>query len=159
MDVIKLGKIKNNLFILIPEIANFKYSLTLKDLLQNEKDYTNIVLSMGDTKYIDSSFIGVLLFIGLMVVKEKKNKVIIFANEYIKKILTKYQMSSYFEIKVEKHDFNNIVLEEIQLKTADEKQYLISVLEDHRLLSSISERNREAFTDLIKSLEKELEKK
>lgn len=158
-DFFKVGRISNDIIILLPKAPNFKISLSFKESIENEKDFENLILIMSDITYMDSSFIGALVYVGMKLKKEKNKTPIIYGNNYVEEIFKKYSLNNLFIIKKDIFEFNSEILKEVRSVEYDEIKYLKSVLNDHKLLSSISEKNYEIFKSLLESLEKEIEKK
>ncbi|MCX8058330.1 MAG: STAS domain-containing protein [Spirochaetes bacterium] len=158
-EFFKIGKIGNDLLIVLPKVSNFKISLVFKETIENEKNYENLILIMSDITYMDSSFIGSLVHISLKVKNEKAKVPIIYGNNYVEEIFKKYSLTNLFILKKDIIEFNEEILREVKSINDDEIKYLKSVLNDHKILSSLSEKNYETFKSLIESLEKEIEKR
>ena len=158
-ELLKFGKLNNDLIVVVPKVANFKLAFSFKELINKIEEFNNMILFMAETNYFDSSFIGALIYVTMKINKEKSKKLIVYGNDYVEEIFNKYSINDFFIIKKDIFEVKDIILNEIKIPSYDDLKYLKSVLEDHKILSTISKENYENFKLLIESLEKEIEKK
>ena len=116
-------------------------------------DFKTVIIDLTETQCIDSTSLGQLAKISIMY-KEKFGQLptIISINDDINRILMSMGFDKVFYIVkelVSKVEY----LDELPLKSVDESEMKMRVLNAHKLLMDMNDNNRDAFQDLVKSLE------
>lgn len=116
-------------------------------------DFKTVIIDLTETQCIDSTSLGQLAKISILY-KEKFGQLptIISINEDINRILMSMGFDKVFYIVkelVSKVEY----LDELPLKSVDESEMKMRVLNAHKLLMDMNDNNRDAFQDLVKSLE------
>lgn len=123
------------------------------DQMFTDGGFKTVIIDLTETQCIDSTSLGQLAKISILY-KEKFNQLptIISTSEDINRILTSMGFDQVFYIVkevVSKVEY----LDELPMQAVDEEEMRRRVLEAHRLLMDMNESNREAFRDLVDSLE------
>ena len=123
------------------------------DQMFESEDFKTVIIDLTETQCIDSTSLGQLAKISILY-KEKFGQLptIISTNEDINRILLSMGFDKVFYIVkelVSKVEY----LEELPTQTLDEEEMRQRVLEAHKLLMDMNDSNREAFQDLVDSLE------
>lgn len=118
-----------------------------------DDNFKTVIIDLTETKCIDSTSLGQLAKISILY-KQKYGQLptIISTNDDINRILTSMGFDKVFYIVkelVSKVEY----LDELPLKSVEESEMKQRVLEAHKLLMDMNENNRDAFQDLVKSLE------
>lgn len=116
-------------------------------------DFKTVIIDLTETQCIDSTSLGQLAKISILF-KEKYGQLptIISINDDINRILMSMGFDKVFYIVkelVSKVEY----LDELPLKSVDESEMKMRVLNAHKLLMDMNDNNRDAFQDLVKSLE------
>ena len=116
-------------------------------------DFKTVIIDLTETQCIDSTSLGQLAKISILY-KEKYGQLptIISINDDINRILMSMGFDKVFYIVkelVSKVEY----LDELPLKSVDESEMKMRVLNAHQLLMDMNDNNRDAFQDLVKSLE------
>jgi anti-anti-sigma factor len=116
-------------------------------------DFKTVIIDLTETQCIDSTSLGQLAKISILY-KEKYGQLptIISINDDINRILMSMGFDKVFYIVkelVSKVEY----LDELPLKSVDESEMKMRVLSAHKLLMDMNDNNRDAFQDLVKSLE------
>jgi len=121
-------------------------------MFENE-DFKTVIIDLTETQCIDSTSLGQLAKISILY-KEKYGQLptIISTQDDINRILLSMGFDQVFYIV---HELVSHVeyLDELPLKSVDEAEMKQRVLEAHKLLMEMNDSNRDAFQDLVKSLE------
>lgn len=123
------------------------------DQMFESEDFKTVIIDLTETQCIDSTSLGQLAKISILY-KEKYGQLptIISTQDDINRILLSMGFDQVFYIVkelVSKVEY----LDELPLKSVDEAEMKKHVLEAHKLLMDMNQNNREAFQDLVKSLE------
>jgi len=123
------------------------------DHMFEDEGFKTVIIDLTETQCIDSTSLGQLAKISILY-KQKFGQLptIISTNEDINRILTSMGFDQVFYIVkelVSKVEY----LDELPTQTVDEEAMRRHVLEAHKLLMDMNESNREAFKDLVDSLE------
>jgi len=118
-----------------------------------DPDFKTVIIDLTETQCIDSTSLGQLAKISIMY-KEKFGQLptIISINDDINRILMSMGFDKVFYIikeLVSKVEY----LDELPLKSVNESEMETRVLNAHKLLMDVNDNNRDAFQDLVKSLE------
>lgn len=123
------------------------------DQMFESEDFKTVIIDLTETQCIDSTSLGQLAKISILY-KEKYGQLptIISTQDDINRILLSMGFDQVFYIVkelVSKVEY----LDELPLKSVDEAEMKKRVLEAHKLLMDMNQNNREAFQDLVNSLE------
>ncbi|WP_353351447.1 STAS domain-containing protein [Oceaniserpentilla sp. 4NH20-0058] len=122
------------------------------EMFESEK-FKTVIIDLTETQCIDSTSLGQLAKISILY-KEKYGQLptIISTQDDINRILLSMGFDQVFYIV---HELVSQVeyLDELPLKSVDEDEMKKRVLEAHKLLMNMNDNNREAFQDLVNSLE------
>ncbi len=120
--------------------------------------YKNIVIDLMEAEAIDSTSLGLLAKMSLYAQQRFSIKPTIFStNPSITKLLNSVGFSQIFNIATE---FDS-VLEDIKSKelrtseSGNEKKVREKVIEAHKILMDLNNENKEAFKELVSTLERE----
>jgi len=123
------------------------------DQMFENEDFKTVIIDLTETQCIDSTSLGQLAKISILY-KEKYGQLptIISTQDDINRILLSMGFDQVFYIV---HELVSHVeyLDELPLKSVDEAEMKQRVLEAHKLLMEMNDSNRDAFQDLVKSLE------
>jgi len=115
--------------------------------------FKTVIIDLSETQCIDSTSLGQLAKISILY-KEKYGQVptIISTNDDINRILNSMGFDKVFYIV---HELVSKVeyLDELPVQTANEEEMKNRVLEAHKFLMNMNQNNRDAFQDLVNSLE------
>lgn len=157
--IIKYGFYNQALVIHVKNQAKFIEAIVLKKYFKKINKYSNIIFYFENVQIIDSTFIGTLLFIGITNQKHNSLKGIIYCNNYVKDTIIKYGIDRVYDIYTEVKNFEKVLIETIEINDPDEKEILKEIIENHKILSNFSDKNKKEFENLLKVLESEYEKK
>ncbi|MEI8247870.1 MAG: STAS domain-containing protein [Lentisphaerota bacterium] len=116
----------------------------------------DVLIDMSEAEYLDSTNLGLLAKIASMTQKRFKRKVTLFStNPNINFLLDNMGLSQVFLI-VDKPDFTAGNLQSIPGLQDTEKERALVILEAHRLLMAMNEKNRDTFKNIVEVLEKEI---
>ena len=123
------------------------------DQMFTDEGFKPVIIDLTETQCIDSTSLGQLAKISILY-KDKFGQLptIISTNEDINRILNSMGFDQVFYIVkelVSKVEY----LDELPTQTVDEDEMRRRVLEAHKLLMNMNDSNREAFQDLVDSLE------
>lgn len=123
------------------------------DQMFESEEFKTVIIDLTETQCIDSTSLGQLAKISILY-KEKFGQLptIISTRDDINRILLSMGFDQVFYIV---HELVSQVeyLDELPLKSVNEEEMKDRVLEAHKLLMDMNENNRDAFQDLVKSLE------
>lgn len=123
------------------------------DQMFESEEFKTVIIDLTETQCIDSTSLGQLAKISILY-KEKFGQLptIISTRDDINRILLSMGFDQVFYIV---HELVSQVeyLDELPLKSVNEDEMKDRVLEAHKLLMDMNENNRDAFQDLVKSLE------
>ncbi|EAT11799.1 STAS domain-containing protein [Bermanella marisrubri] len=123
------------------------------DQMFADEFFKTVIIDLTETDCIDSTCLGQLAKISILY-KEKYGQLptIVSTRDDVNRILTSMGFDQVFYIVnelVSKVEY----LEELPEQTVSEEQMKKQVLQAHKLLMDMNENNRDAFQDLVKSLE------
>ena len=112
-----------------------------------------VVIDLTETTVIDSTALGLLARIAVFFRKESKPRpVIISTNPDISRILDSMGFDAVFNVIHEESAMDS-PLADLPTRDCSEVEATRKVLEAHKVLMSMNERNKETFKDLVASLE------
>jgi anti-anti-sigma factor len=128
---------------------------SLLDIVFKDPDVKDIMIDMSEADYLDSTILGLLAKIANFMIKKFHRKVTILStNEDINYLLNNIGLNEVFII-VESCDCSKEILQKIPNIKSSEQANAITILEAHRQLVKLNEKNRDVFKDVIKLLEQE----
>ena len=131
----------------------------IEKLFTSKFPYKNIVIDLMETEAIDSTSLGLLAKISLYAQQRFSIKPTIFStNPSITKLLTSVGFSQIFNIETG-FDSHLEAIKCKELKTSEsgnEKKVREKVIEAHKILMSLNNENKEAFRELVNTLEKDI---
>ncbi|MCL6414637.1 STAS domain-containing protein [Aestuariirhabdus sp. Z084] len=118
-----------------------------------DSDFHSVVIDLTQTEGIDSTSLGLLAKLSVQA-KKRFDYIpsIISTNPDITRILLSMGFDRVFNIEESPRQLDNS-LQEIVCETCSEQVVKEHVLDAHRTLMDLNEKNREAFGDLVKGLE------
>jgi len=126
---------------------------TFSDYLKNR----DVLIDLTGAEYLDSTNLGLLARIAdRMLTEQGKKTTIISTNEEITKLLINIGFDEFFIIINHPEEFQTD-LQKIPELQDKERSMAAMMLDAHRALMKISEKNRETFRDVVTLLEKEVE--
>jgi anti-anti-sigma factor len=123
------------------------------DQMFESEEFKTVIIDLTETQCIDSTSLGQLAKISILY-KEKYGQLptIISTQDDINRILMSMGFDQVFYI-VKELVSHVEYLDELPLKSVDEAEMKKRVLEAHKLLMDMNQNNRDAFQDLVNSLE------
>ena len=123
------------------------------DQMFESDEFKTVIIDLTETQCIDSTSLGQLAKISILY-KEKYGQLptIISTQDDINRILMSMGFDQVFYI-VKELVSHVEYLDELPLKSVDEAEMRKRVLEAHKLLMDMNQNNRDAFQDLVNSLE------
>ena len=123
------------------------------DHMFDSEEFKTVIIDLTETQCIDSTSLGQLAKISILY-KEKYGQLptIISTQDDINRILLSMGFDQVFYI-VKELVSRVEYLDELPLKSVDEAEMKQRVLEAHKLLMDMNQNNRDAFQDLVNSLE------
>ena len=131
---------------------------TLEGFLEKmfgESDFRSVIIDLTETDTIDSTSLGLLAKLSIQA-KKRFNLVpiIISTRDDITRILLSMGFDSVFVIVRELDGLTRLNMSDLPCECNSEQAVQARVLEAHRILMSLNEENRQAFSDLVKQLER-----
>ncbi|WP_062269010.1 STAS domain-containing protein [Endozoicomonas arenosclerae] len=123
----------------------------------NEPDFSSVIIDLTETDTIDSTSLGLLAKLSI---QAKKNlglvPVIISTQDDVTRILLSMGFDKVFVIVRELEGFDKLKLNMHDITcdgNMEQSTQARKVLDAHKVLMSLNEENREAFSELVKQLE------
>ncbi|MFP4561998.1 MAG: STAS domain-containing protein [Spirochaetia bacterium] len=145
-------------------IGRLKYTFSsgfdtfLEDLIE-EDEFTNAVFDLTETDYLDSTNLGLIAKLGEHLLNNHDTRMtIISTQEDINRLLKSVGFDDYFII-IDDPSRMEEQLEEIPFLDQNEVDTAKVVLDSHKHLMSLDERNEKPFQNIVALIEKELEEK
>lgn len=145
-------------------IGKLKYTFssgfdTFLETLIEEDDFTNAVFDLTETDYLDSTNLGLIAKLGEHLLNNHGTRMtIISTKKDINQILRSVGFDDYFII-IDDTSRTGEQLEEIPFLGQDEIETAKVVLDSHKHLISLDERNEKPFQNIVALIEKELDEK
>lgn len=127
---------------------------TFLQAMFEEPGFRSVIVDLSETETIDSTSLGLLAKLSIMARKQIEQRPVLISP---RPDITRILMSMGFErIFVIVEDAGNHTSEyrEIECNDCSEESTHARVLDAHRVLMSLNENNRKAFSDLVKQLER-----
>ncbi|MBU2712458.1 STAS domain-containing protein [Zooshikella harenae] len=126
---------------------------TFLDKMFAQPDFKSVIVDLTETEGIDSTSLGLLAKLSIQA-KKRLGLVptVVSTNEDITRILLSMGFDQVF-ILVREQAHPSQSLQEVPVEECSEESAKQKVLDAHKVLMSLNEKNRQAFKDLVKSLE------
>lgn len=125
------------------------------DRMFDDADFRSVVVDLGDTESIDSTSLGLLAKLSIHATRRLGYRpTLVSTRGDITRILVTMGLDDVFNV-VEEDLVDRDQLEELSCCAASEEEVRSRVLEAHRILMGMNESNREAFQDLVTTLEED----
>jgi anti-anti-sigma factor len=135
--------------------ADIDHFLTV---LFRKNDFEDMLIDLSETKYIDSTNLGLLAKAAKFMQQKFHKKITIIAGfQGIIEILNTVGFDNVFLI-IPKTESLSTDLQELPHVTSSERESAKMILEAHKLLMELSSRNKKVFLDIVEILEKEYKK-
>ncbi|UPA16640.1 STAS domain-containing protein [Borrelia coriaceae] len=137
-------------------LYSVSFKIFIKNIFINNNNKINkLYIDLSETKYLDSTFMGVLIYIDNKSNEYNKSfKIINSSKEALQNLqslgLEKILKIEYREEKLQKSD-----MKEYFCLNAHKNTIFNSILKSHILLSSLNRNNKKEFCTLIKRIKKE----
>jgi len=127
----------------------------LLNIIFSDPALQDIMIDMSEADYLDSTILGLLAKIAnFMIKKFHKKGIILSTNKNINYLLDNIGLNNVFII-VESYDYTPEMLNKIPNIRSSEQENALTILDAHRQLIKLNEKNRAVFKDVIELLEKE----
>ncbi|WP_024653256.1 STAS domain-containing protein [Borrelia persica] len=134
--------------------VNFKTFIKNKFINNNDK-INNLYIDLSETQYLDSTFMGVLLYIENKSNENKKNFKIINSSKEALQNLKSLGLEKILKIENRKETLHKNDMQEYFCFSTHKNTLFKSMLKSHILLSSLNKGNKKEFCALIRRLKKE----
>ncbi len=129
---------------------------SLLSVIFNDPDMEDIMIDMSETVYLDSTILGLLAKIANFMIKKFQKKVTILSlNKNVNYLLDSIGLNDVF-IVVKSYDYTPEMLQKIPNIKSSERENALTILDAHRQLISVNEKNSAVFKDVVELLEKEI---
>ena len=124
-------------------------------MIFEDPDVKDIMIDMSEADYLDSTILGLLAKIANFMIKKFKRKITLLStNEDINYLLDNIGLNEVFII-VKSCNCSPEQLQEIPNINASERESALTILDAHRQLIALNEKNQAEFKDVVELLEKE----
>jgi anti-anti-sigma factor len=131
----------------------------LLNIIFSDPAVEDIMIDMSDADYLDSTILGLLAKIANFMIKKFQRKVTILStNKNINYLLENIGLNDVFII-VESYDYTPETLQKIPNIKRGERENALTILDAHRQLVSLNEKNKDTFKDVVELLEEETKEK
>lgn len=123
------------------------------DSMFSDSEFSSVIFDLSNAEAIDSTTLGLMAKISILSQEHFQIVPIVLAtNPSIQRILQTMGFADIFTI-VEKLDAPMLAERELHCGTADEQAVKARVLEAHKILMGMNEKNADAFRDLVNMLQ------
>lgn len=123
------------------------------DSMFSDSEFSSVIFDLSGAEAIDSTTLGLMAKISILSQEHFQIMPIVLAtNPSIQRILQTMGFADIFTI-VEKLDAPMLAERELHCGAADEQAVKARVLEAHKILMGMNEKNAEAFRDLVNMLQ------
>ena len=125
------------------------------DNMFNDPDFSSVIIDLSETTTIDSTSLGILAKLSIQA-KKRYNLVpiVISTQDDITRILLSMGFDSVFVIVREFDGLVKLPMNDLPCEGSTEPATQERVLNAHKVLMSLNEDNRKAFSELVEQLEK-----
>ena len=154
------SELEDTIFIMIEGNATMKNSKTLSDLLKKifDGEKKNLVFEMSNCNYLDSTFLGLIAKCALEIKKKWNSTLYIMnASNMVMNGLKQTGIDKF----IEKLEDKNLDIEGTEIEKSDfseRKDKTLYILEMHKTLVDLNDKNKETFKNVVDMIEKDLEK-
>lgn len=154
---------ENDGFCMIKMSGNLKYTGsggfdTFVESLFSRINDKDLFIDLTDAKYLDSTNLGIMAKISeIMTTRFGKPTTIISTNPDITTLLTNIGFDDFFTILDECPD-TKTALSDISEMVSGNRNMAVMMLEAHKSLMELNDRNRTMFSSVVELLQKEVEK-
>ncbi|AHH12828.1 Putative STAS superfamily protein [Borrelia hermsii YBT] len=134
--------------------VNFKIFIKNKFINNNDK-INKLYIDLSETKYLDSTFMGVLLYINNKSNEHKKTFKIINSSKEALKNLKSLGLEKILKIENQEEKLQRSEMKEYLCFNTHKNTIFKSMLKSHMSLSSLNRDNKKEFCTLIRRLKKE----
>ncbi|ACH95019.1 STAS domain-containing protein [Borrelia recurrentis] len=134
--------------------VNFK-TFIKNTFINNNDKINNLYIDLSETQYLDSTFMGVFLYIDNKSNEHKKNFKIINSSKEALQNLRSLGLEKILKIENRKKKLNKSDMQEYFCFNTHKNTIFKSMLKSHILLSSLNRDNKKEFCTLIRRLKKE----
>lgn len=128
---------------------------SLLDVIFKDADVKDIMIDMSEADYLDSTILGLLAKTANFIIKKFHRKITVLStNEDINYLLENIGLNEVFII-VKSCNCSTEMLQNIPNINASERESALTILDAHRQLVALNEKNRTEFKDVVELLEKE----
>ena len=125
------------------------------NIIFSDPTVKDIMIDMSETDYLDSTILGLMAKIAdFMIKKFHKKGIILSDNKNINYLLDNIGLNNVF-IVVESCDYTPGILQKIPNIKSSERENALTILDAHKRLVSLNEKNRNVFKDVVELLEQE----
>ena len=126
------------------------------DVMLNDAEFASVLVDLSDAQAIDSTSLGVLAKLSIGVQQKRQRVPTLVCNSPdILRILINMGFDDVFAIVDENYDTQQHLAELPVSADLGEDEMRARVIEAHKVLMDINERNAETFKDLVSALEAE----
>lgn len=154
------SELEDTIFIMIEGNATMKNSKTLSDLLKQifDGEKKNLVFEMSKCNYLDSTFLGLIAKCALEIKKKWNSTLYIMnASNMVMNGLKQTGIDKF----IERLEDENLDIEATEIAKSDfseRKDKTLYILEMHKTLIDLNDKNKETFKNVVDMIEKDLEK-
>ena len=140
-------------------ISSGKFDAFLDQLLEEDRDFEDVMIDLSEAEYIDSTNLGFLARIAEFMNENYCKKVTIYSpNEEINIVLESVGFDEVFTlVKDSSNAFNDV--NEISPSEVKERERTLMMLEAHKALMRVSDKNIPVFKSCVDLLQSSLDKK
>ncbi|AYE36644.1 anti-sigma factor antagonist [Borrelia turcica IST7] len=127
----------------------------IKDILINNDNIHALYLDLSETQYLDSTFMGTLVYINNKSNEYKKPFKVINPSKEALENLKSLGLEKILKIEKREEIFKKSEMKEFFCYSEQKNKIFKSILKSHILLSNINKDNKKEFCSLIKRLKQE----
>lgn len=129
---------------------------SLLNVIFKDPDVKDIMIDMSEADYLDSTILGLLAKTANFMIKKFQRKATVLSlNEDINYLLDSIGLNDVF-IVVESCDYTPEMLKKIPDIKSSEQENALTILDAHRQLVKLNEKNKTVFKNVVDLLEKEV---
>jgi anti-anti-sigma factor len=129
---------------------------SMLNVIFKDPELKDIMIDMSEADYLDSTILGFLAKTADFMLKKFQRKATVLSlNEDINYLLDSIGLNDVF-IVVESCDYTPEILKKIPNLKSSEQENALAILDAHRQLIKLNEKNKAVFKNVIELLEKEV---
>lgn len=130
---------------------------TLVKQITNDKNVRDVIIDLCDVKYIDSTNMGIIAEIArFMIDKYNRKPALVSTNDKITVLLENMGFNKIL-ILIKDIELSGKGMKEVSGEEQDELEKAQMILEAHRAIMEISEKNKSIFKDVVEILGKQID--